>query len=212
MIPTPASATTSIQAVIFDLGRVLVDYDWTRALRDSGRDFGMPPDEVKRRLFPGNAFDRFEAGELTPEQFHAEFESLLACKIPFERFCGLWNSIFTDEVRPVLELAERLKARGLPVAVLSNTNTLHADFLRGRLAWLRAWDHVYMSHEIRVRKPDAGAYRHVLERLGVAPAQAVFVDDMPKNIQAAEALGLRCVLATSPQAVLQGLAGWGVEA
>jgi putative hydrolase of the HAD superfamily len=204
---------TSIQAVVFDLGRVLVDFDWQRALGEVSERTGLSTSEIKRRLVPDQAFTGFEVGRLSAHEFHAQFEQILELKMPFDHFTIRWNSIFTREIAEVVGLAQRLRDRpGVRVAILSNTNVLHAEYLRGRFGWLREWDHVYMSHEIGARKPDARAYEIVLERIGVGADRTAFVDDLPQNIEAARALGMRGVLAASPAAVLDGLAALGVKA
>lgn len=199
-----------VDAVCFDLGRVLVDFDWMRALGDVMAASGLTRADIKERLILSEPFHAFETGRRSPLEFHADLEARLNVRLPYPRFCELWNSIFTGEIAGVVALAERLRERGVPVAVLSNTNALHAEYLRGRFAWLRAWDHVYLSHEIGARKPDAASYRHVLDRLGVAPERTVFVDDLPDNIEGARAVGMQGVLASSPDATLQGLAALGI--
>lgn len=201
---------SGVDAVCFDLGRVLVDFDWMRALGEVMSASGLTREQIKERLILSEAFRSFETGRRTPREFHADVERQLSMRMPYERFCELWNSIFTDEISEIVALAERLRSAGMRVAVLSNTNVLHAEYLRQRYAWLRTWDHVYLSHEIGARKPDAASYCWVLERTGVAADKTVFVDDLPDNIDGARAVGMRGVLAHSPQAALEGLAELGI--
>ena len=203
----------AVDAVIFDLGRVLIDYDWNPALQKAGQRLGLPLDEIRRRLFPGPLFVRFELGELAPLQFHAELAGLLGGSLPYAEFRELWNSIFTREIAALANLASALRRAGaVRVAILSNTNALHVEYLRHTFPWLREWEHVYMSNEIGLRKPDPAAFRHVLEQLQVQAGRAAFVDDMPENIAAAERVGMRGVLVRSPEEACAELARLGIRA
>ena len=212
-MPNDSPRTPLVEAVIFDLGRVLVDYAWEQPLSEAARRMRVPASGIKEKLFAEDLFFDFERGRVTSVEFHARFQQALGGSIPFEEFLALWNSIFTGEIAPTLALAEALRAgRAVRVAVLSNTNELHSACMRGRFPWLARWEHVYLSNEIGQRKPDAAAYAHVLDRLGVPAARAAFVDDVRANVEAARALGLHGILAESPQAVADGLARLGVAA
>lgn len=206
------SPQVQVDAVIFDFGKVLVQYDWTKPLAEASRRMGVPPDGIKRKLFAQDLFFEFERGRLTPREFHANFERALGGQLAFDEFCELWNAIFTGAIEPTVELALKLRAeRSVQVAVLSNTNELHAAVMRNRFGWFTGWDHVYFSHEIGQRKPDAAAFEHVLSRLNVPASRAAFVDDMPANVDAAKRLGMHAILADSPEAVASGLANLGVK-
>jgi putative hydrolase of the HAD superfamily len=66
-------------------------------------------------------------------------------------------------------------------------------------------EHLYASHEIGCRKPDAESYQHVLNRMNVRPERAVFIDDLPENLEGARRVGMRTIHAVNPGAVKSGL-------
>ena len=202
-------------AVIFDLGGVLVDYDFRRSFIATAHLTGLTPDEVRTRLF-GNGGDfanydggrpivDFECGRLSAPEFHVLTQKALQCSFSFDVFCDLWNCIFTNEIQPTVDAARALRARGLKVGVLSNTNPIHFEFLRGRMPLLTELEHVFASHELGCRKPDPEIFARVLARMAVAPARTVFVDDLVENIRAAQAAGLQVIHATDADAVQRGL-------
>jgi HAD superfamily hydrolase (TIGR01509 family) len=207
----PASPAP-VDLVIFDLGRVLLDYDWRTALAGVVQDTGLAPDVLHDRLFHEAPFYAFERGDISPEEFHAAVERVLETPLQYGRFMELWNSIFSAEIEPTATLARALERRGRPrVALLSNTNITHIEHVRKKFKILGDFKHVFLSYELRARKPEPPSYLKVLEALHAKPEHTVFVDDMERNIVAAEKLGIRGVLASSPEAVAAGLRAAGVE-
>ena len=131
--------------------------------------------------------------------------------MPFRTFEAMWNGIFAGEITANIELVRSLRTRpGLKVGLLSNTNTLHYEYLRRRMPILSEFSYIYVSHEMGCRKPEAACYRYVLRKMEVRPQRAVFVDDYPENIAAAREVGMRCIHATGPAAVRAGLAELGL--
>jgi len=205
--------TVPPQAVIFDLGRVLVDFDWSDVVEAAVADCPLTPEEFKAMVLQGPLLQDFETGRLDAVEFHAGLERILAGPFPFECFCSLWNGIFRAPIGETCRLARALnRSAAVKVAILSNTNALHAAYLRERMPVLGELEHIYLSHEIGWRKPAPEAYRYVLERLAVPAKETVFIDDLPENVAAAEACGMRGILAQSAAAVAAGLRAQGLPA
>lgn len=210
----------SIEAVIFDLGGVLIEYDFNRAFEQAGHLTGQPALAIRRRMFgkdygAGFASNHpiigFELGAITSREFHRRIEGLLGHPLPYGAFQELWNGIFTNEVAPTVALVGKLQQRpGLKVGVLSNTNALHMAYLRRRMTILRELKYVYASNEIRRRKPDAACFQHVFKKMKVQPRRTVFIDDFAENVNAAAALGAQVIHATGPEVVRTGLARLGL--
>lgn len=91
--------------------------------------------------------------------------------------------------RPVIAAAERAGARGLRLAILSNAPAEVADEI-DRAPWLAAFCRRFFSCQLRAIKPEAAAYRAVLETLGAEPQDVVFFDDRPANVAGAAELGI----------------------
>lgn len=191
------------------MGGVLIDFDFNRANAAAAQVSGLPADEVRRRLFSSPDFLAFERGKLSPQEFHDCLQTLLGMRMPYAIFCQAWNGIFNDEIEPTVSLVRALRSR-VKVGVLSNTNAIHFEYLRERMSVLRELEHVYASHEIGSRKPDAECFQHVLARMSVAPQRTVFIDDVLENVEAAQSLGIRVIHAVNAQAVRAGLRELGL--
>ena len=202
-------ANGTIQAVIFDLGGVLIDFDFNRANRRIAEITGLQPDEIRRRILSCSGFLDFECGRISEREFHACVEKVLGHSIPFSTFHELWNFIFSDEIAPTVALVPELR-RSVKVGLLSNTNALHFEHLKTRMRVLSEMDHVFASHEIGHRKPDAEAYQHVLKEMKVPAQHAVFVDDLAENIAAARQVGMIGIHASSAANVAAGLKDLGL--
>lgn len=209
-----------LEAVIFDLGNVLIALDFERALVRTSELIKCPVAAVRKRLFqsgphpypsPQHPAIRFEVGELSGQEFHRALAQLLDYPLSYASFEDIWNCIFTHEIEPTVGLVRELNRRpGLKVGILSNTNSVHLSHLTRRMSVFKELRHVYASHELGCRKPGASIYRRVLKRMQVPPERAVMVDDLAENIEAARAVGMYGVHATGPEAVRQGLAKLGV--
>ena len=208
-----------IEAVIFDIGGVLLEYDFELAVRAAVPLSGLPADEIRRRLFgqggyAGTEHQRevldFECGRLSGEEFHAFVEKLLGCRFPFPAFCQAWNCIFKREIEPTVALVRRLQREGLKIGGLSNTNVIHYEYIRRRWSVLREIEHMYASHEIGFRKPDPACFRHVLKQMGLSAQRAVFVDDFAENVAGARSAGMLGVHGPNHAAVRAGLAELGL--
>jgi putative hydrolase of the HAD superfamily len=201
-----------LDAVVFDLGQVLIEVRVERAYREVARLTGLPALDVCLRLSRGGELYRsFETAGVSVSEFHEQLCALLGAPLSFKDFETAWNSVLVDEIVPTAELVRGMLRDGrVRLAVLSNTNAPHVAHMRRTWPLLGEFEHVYMSNEIGARKPDHAAYRYVLNKLAVSPERTVMVDDRRENIDAAEALGMTGVWATSPRAVREGLSDVGV--
>lgn len=207
----PAPQSHEIEAVVFDIGKVLIDYDFDRVVQHAARLSNVPSLDIRHRIVSTDMLHDFECGRISEREFHDRIQALLKQTFPFEDFCMLWNSIFTEEIESTVEIFHDLRKRpGLKTGILSNTNILHFTYLQKRMGLLSDMTHVYASHEIRCRKPDAESFQHILKDMGVTASRTVFIDDLPENISAAKELGIHCILAVNDTAVRSGLVKLGL--
>jgi epoxide hydrolase-like predicted phosphatase len=182
----------AIQAVIFDFGGVLVRTE-DRAPRQGLADsLGMTYDEVNELIFDSESARRATVGEITTQE---HWETLrVALNLSAEEFPRVPKEFFGGDVldEALLDYIRDLRPR-YKTGLLSNA----WDDLRGVVTdeWqiADAFDELIISAEVGVAKPDAGIYELTLERLDVAPPEAVFVDDFPHNIAGAQAVGLHAI-------------------
>lgn len=198
--------------VIFDLGQVLIEVRVDRAFRGISRATGLSVPEVGLRLARAHPlYHGFETGEVGFEEVRKGVCSLLGSEISPDVFTSIWNAVLGDEITSTVDLVRLIgRQQRVRVAVLSNTNATHVAHMRKTWPFLKELEHVYMSNEIGLRKPDAGAFLHVLTELGVRPDRAVFVDDREENVHAAEQLGMIGIVASSPEVVESRLVELGL--
>ncbi|MDP2941732.1 MAG: HAD family phosphatase [Candidatus Omnitrophota bacterium] len=181
-----------IRAIIFDFGNVLLDFDHTIAARKISRLCGKEPEEIFQLFFDSGATERFEEGRISARDFFSEVKKMLGLRIAYREFVPIWNEIFffSEKNRGVYNLARELK-KNYKMALLSNINILHFEYIKTRFAVLDAFDHVVTSYAAGCRKPKEEIYRQALKILNTPPERCFYTDDRPELIKAARNLGIR---------------------
>jgi HAD superfamily hydrolase (TIGR01509 family) len=178
-----------IRAIIFDFGGVLMrTHDYTARQKWADR-LGLPERELENAVFGSTAATRGMLGELPPEAtwddaaatFHLDEEALRQFQDDF------WSGDRLD--RELIDFLAGLRPR-YKTALLSNAWSDARALFTERFGLDRAVDLMVISAEEHLAKPDARIYQLTLDRLGVRPEEAVFVDDMPTNVEAARAVGM----------------------
>jgi epoxide hydrolase-like predicted phosphatase len=181
-----------MRGLLTDFGGVL-----TTNVFDSFRAFsvaeGLPPDTVKRTFRENPAalaeLRLLERGELSVEDFERRF----APHLGIADHAGLVQRLFAGvgADTPMVEAVRRAHDAGIKTAVISNSwgdvtyDTVELDGL---------FDEVVISGEVGLHKPDPAIFHLTCDRIGVEPAECVFVDDLRENCAAAEALGMAAIL------------------
>jgi 2-haloacid dehalogenase len=193
----------AVSTVVFDLGGVLIDWD---------------PRYLYRSLFGGDeaAMETFLATVCTPEwnreqdigrPWSVAIEALAATH-PEQRdlisaYWERWPETLGEAIAPTVDVLAELRADGVPIFALSNWSAETFPAARPRFPFLEWFDGIVISGEVRAAKPDKRIFEALFERHGLEPGSILFVDDMPENVAAAEALGIRSIRFTNA-AVLRG--------
>jgi putative hydrolase of the HAD superfamily len=167
-------STRLVDAVILDLGNVLVFHDNALLLGRLAARGGAGP-EGERRLaeaLSGPLALAINRGEIDRDEIRREVCRLAGADVPADEFFDLWSSHF----RPNEEIFPRVEAlsRELPLVLLSNTNALHWEFLRPRLPALARFRGMVLSHEVGAVKPEPAIYLRAASVAGVPPGRAAF--------------------------------------
>lgn len=187
---------------IFDLGNVIVDIDFNRVMGVWSDYSRIPLARLQKDFAMSDAFHRHERGELTDEEFAAAFCLEMNMPLSYAQFAAGWQAIFVSLRPEMIVIMKTLKAQGHRVVVLSNTNNLHTTHWPERYPQVYATaDAVYLSHELKCRKPEPEIYQKVLDAEGVSAADAVFFDDNAANIEGARQLGITSILVTDKNTV-----------
>lgn len=182
----------TIRAVIFDMGGVLLRSENESGRRKWERCLGLAEGELAEIVFNSPVSQRATVGQATDEDVWAHVAERFG--LDAETLRQLRRDFWAGD-RADVQLADFL--RGLRpryrTAILSNAWPGARKALTERWKLADAVNEMIISAEEGVAKPDPAIYRIALERLGVGPAEAVFVDDMAINVEAAQALGMHGV-------------------
>ena len=179
-----------VKAVIFDLGNVLIHFDAVRAARRFSKRAHVPFEKVWRHFFTSRVEKAYTRGEISTREFFGHAKKAFKTNVPFTTFTKLWNDIFWENkgIRPILAKL----SRRYPLYLISNTNQLHFDHVQKNFPHIfRHFKKTFPSHVMGRRKPDPRIYWKVLRRVHLQPKETVFIDDMPRFIQAARKIGMR---------------------
>jgi putative hydrolase of the HAD superfamily len=175
-----------VDAVVLDLGNVLVLHDnellLTRFRERAGREASSP-------LISDALWGAIQSGQLDAEGIRREVCASLGAQLSTDEFDRIWNCHFTVN-RAILPLVESLVGR-VRLALLSNTNVIHMDYLAGELPILRRFDCLVLSHEVKKMKPEPAIFHEALRRVSAQPERAAFFDDFLDYVEAARSLGMR---------------------
>ena len=184
--------------VVFDLGKVLVDFDYHIAVSQIAARSKLPPDGIKTFLGQSHAIIDYECGRLTREEFYEQARKVTGFRGTMEEFGEFFADIFTA-IPPMIELHAGLRRRGIPTYIFSNTNDLAVEHIRRNFPFFRNFDGYIYSYEVGAMKPEAKIYE-VLEKLaGRRGADIVYLDDRPENVAAGAARGWRTILHETPE-------------
>jgi HAD superfamily hydrolase (TIGR01509 family) len=200
----------SADALLFDLGRVVLDIDFGKAIACWAGHAGCEPGDIVKRFVRAEAYRDHEIGKISDADYFETLRAALGVKLSDAQFLEGWNAIFTGEMPDIAPLLARA-AKRLPLYVFSNTNNAHVEYFSEAYADLLGhFREIFLSSSIGLRKPDAAAYDHVVKAIGVPAPRILFFDDLAENVEGARARGLTAVQVTSSDDVARALAALGI--
>ncbi|HEY1339738.1 MAG TPA: HAD family phosphatase [Bryobacteraceae bacterium] len=174
------------KAIIFDLGKVLIHFDFKRGYRTLEALCPYPAAEIPRRIGATGLVERFETGLIEPHDFVRQLCERVDLRIGYDEFCTIWSSIFTDTLVPE-SMLEGLAAR-YRMVLLSNTNALHFAMVRANYPLLRHFDELVLSYEVKAMKPQPAIFEAAVARAGCRPEECFYTDDIAEYVEAARRL------------------------
>jgi HAD superfamily hydrolase (TIGR01509 family) len=181
-----------IKAVIFDLGGVIVPFDFKRAYTRMEGLCPYPAAEIPQRLRSTDLVTRFETGRVGPQDFAREISEILKLKTTYDEFCDIFNCIFTKETLVPESLLERLRARHR-LLLLSNTNPIHFAMIDISYPIVRHFHDRVLSYEVGAQKPAPRIYQEAIALAGCRPQECFFTDDIASFVEAARREGIDAV-------------------
>lgn len=184
-----------IKNLIIDLGGVLIDLDRQRCI-ENFRKLGLPDVEVVLDIYhQQDFFQKYEKGLITSAEFRDVLREKIGKPVTDAQIDDAWNSFLVGIPAAKLDLLLNLR-KDYVVYLLSNTNEIHWQWsCRNAFPYKTFrvedyFEHIYLSFEMNMAKPDAEIFQKVLDDTGIIPAETLFIDDSVANCRAAEALGI----------------------
>jgi len=202
---------SEIKVILFDLGRVLVDFDHKRAAERISAFCPKTAIEIYNLFFESQVTVAFEAGKITPENFYLEVKNMLNLKLSYDSFVPIWNDIFflSPKNRSVFRLVNSLRAH-YKTAMLSNINVLHYEYVKKNFPVLGVFDKIFLSFELGAVKPDKKIYEQVITQLQVGPQEIFYTDDRAELVESAKSLGIRGCVFTKFEQLVNDIAQAGI--
>jgi HAD superfamily hydrolase (TIGR01509 family) len=195
------------KVVIFDLGKVLVDFDYGIAVRRIAARGRIAAEEFGRLIASAPLLFRYELGQLTSDEFYKEVCDLTGFCGNFDEFSLAFGDIFVP-IEPMVQLHAALRKRGMPTFILSNTNELAVRHIRRSYPFFSDFQGYILSYEHGVMKPEPKIYEIAERVTGQQGADILYLDDRPENITAAAERGWQVILQETPEKTLEAMRSW----
>jgi HAD superfamily hydrolase (TIGR01509 family) len=173
-------APRPVQAVLCDIGNVLVTFDLEPALARINHRPELPPGDAMARLVHHR--DLMEIGKLQPAGFLAALRAEFAFPGSDAELQAIYEDIFAPNP-PLWDLVRGWRARGLRLVLFSNISPIHAEFLARRYPVFAEFDEAIFSFRTGDLKPGDGMFDEAVGRLHLDPATTFYIDDNPANCQ-----------------------------
>lgn len=197
--------SSRVRALLFDLGGVVFEFDFAHALAHWAPMSSLQPDTLRLAFSHDEDYQRHERGELSGAQYFDTLRRKLRLEASDAQIESGWNAIFRDEIGPTLDAIESAR-RFLPCYAFSNTNKSHHAAWRAACPRVEpAFEKVFASSDIGLRKPERAAFEHVCREIGLPPQALLFFDDLEENVRGARTCGLQAVQVRSPDDVRAAL-------
>lgn len=175
------------EAFLFDIGNVLVSFDFRTFLAGVEAQSSLPPGAVERAV--RSAAAGYESGAFETDEFLERVAAATRFEGTGAELAWLWQDIF--DRNPPMEATVAALAGRFPLYLLSNTNPLHHQHLVERYDVFRHFRGGVYSYTAKAEKPDRAIYQSAIDQLGLDPARTLYIDDRPENVAAGEQLGFR---------------------
>lgn len=197
-----------LDALILDLGNVLVFHDNEKLYREMASAFRISVEGMRSRL-DAAFWEQVNRGQLPGDQLRRALVERLGAEVDAEAWFSLWNCHFTLHDR-MIEVVERLVER-LPMVLLSNTHDQHFAYLHRKIPVLDRFRGHVLSYQLGAIKPEPTIYQQALRLTGVAAHRVAFFDDIARYAEAATRLGIGGRVFTTVDVFLADLDVLGVD-
>lgn len=198
-----------MNAVLFDLGKVLLDWDpryYYRALFDNDEAL----EQFVQRVVGHDWYLEMDKGKPAAQAIaelsraFPEYAGLIA------RWTEGWPVMMRGPIQGSVDILDELRRRGVRLYALTNFSRETWPIAKARFDFLSWFEDAIVSGELGIVKPDRRLFELAISRCRLEPPRTVFIDDVPANVEAGRACGLHAIHFTSPEKLREELAAIGL--
>ena len=178
-----------IKAIIFDLGKVIVSFDFEKGFKTISQFCEFSIDDIREKIMLSPEIRLYETGKISSQEFYNQMKKALDLTATYNQFFEAWNSIFDDETILPESLFAELSGK-YKLVILSDTSEEHIGFLRQKLALFKHFDDFVFSYNVGEMKPSPKMFEAAVEKAKCAANECLFVDDKLSNVLGAIECGL----------------------
>jgi len=203
-------AFPKFRAIIFDIGRVLIRVNVSRAMEGLASGIPLKPEEIWSAIEKDPRWFDWQEGRISPRDWHLHLTKRLGVALSFEQFSEVWNrALDPNPIQPEAFL-EKL-SKNYRLALLSNTDAIHMSNEEARFPFFRFFLIRIYSFRVGASKPSPLIYREALKACKVRAEEAVYIDDIAAYAEAARRLGMAGITFQSPEQLQTDLRTLGVQ-
>ncbi len=176
-----------IKAILFDLGKVLVHFNFDPAFKKFSKVSGLPVKDIEDYFVNSGLEVLYDGGKISSRVFYSQVCRALDMNISFERFRSVWSAIFTPK-KDMIGLLRRL-SKNYRLVLVSNTNQIHFEYIRKKYAFMALFSRTVISYKEKMRKPDEAIYLKSALACKASPEEIYYIDDRHDLTEAAKAIG-----------------------
>ena len=202
-----------INAIIFDIGRVLVRVDIRRAQQGLAKGLNLTPEELWAAIEKDPRWGDWQEGRMSPRDWHHNLSHRLGLTMSFDEFRKVWNSALDPQPIHPDSLFGSLK-RSFTLGLLSNTDPIHVAHLESTYKFFEHFPKALRTYSCVTgsSKPNPLIFREALRACKARADQAVYIDDITAYVDAARALGMEGIHFQSPEQLARDFASLGITA
>jgi len=203
-------APSKFRAIIFDIGRVLIRVDVSRAMDGLASGLSLAPQEAWSAIEKDPRWLDWQEGRISPRDWYLHLSKRLGTSLTFEQFSEVWNRALDPNPIHSESFLENL-SKNYRLALLSNTDPIHMSNDEVRFPFFRFFPVRIYSFRVGASKPDPLIYREALQACKVRAKETVYIDDIAAYAEAAQRLGMTGIVFQSPEQLQSDLRNLGIR-
>lgn len=202
--------SAKFRAIIFDIGRVLIRIDVSRAMGGLSKGHSLSPEEIWVALVNDPRWLDWQEGRISPHDWYLHVSQRLGGSLTFDQFTQTWNRALDPTPIQDNTFLKKL-AQSYRLGLLSNTDPIHVAHMESSYDFFHFFPARVYSCSVGASKPDPLVYRQALKACKVQADECVYIDDVADYAAAARRLGLAGIVFQSPEQLQTDLSSLGID-